>query len=175
MFSTPFAKTLAVIAVAIAILCGFVYLGFKPRYGPPDESKRLTHPAGFSIVEPAQWIHDPLGIFDGDTTRDYSIGMIEKKSAGMPASIAVTRLAKRPSQTESTEPNDTFQNAPAWKNARQRRKTTVTTFYFQSGDQWFSIIYDGPPTLPIADMMPYLNTFRFDHSGNATVAPTTRP
>lgn len=170
MFNTPFAKTFMLLAVAAVIVAAFVYRAIEPRYGTPEESLRVVHPAGFSMVQPRGWTKNEPGLFDGDLSKEYVLGFFENRSEVIPAEIVVTRLPGPPSAFPTTEPVSIL-GRPTYQKVNERRKNRITHLWFEADGVWYRAVLTLPLANTIDDLLPYLATLR---SETPAVTPMTR-
>lgn len=171
MLNTPFAKTFMLLAVAAVIVAAFIYRAIEPRYGVPDEKLRVTHPAGFSMVQPREWTRNTPELFNGDFSKPYVLSFFESRSEVLPAEIVVTRLVQRPDDLP-TDPPEAIAGRSMYRKINKRSKYLDTWLWFEEGGVWYRVVLSVPHSASPDDLLPYLATFRPEPPA---VAPTTRP
>ncbi len=176
MQQTPFLKTLGTIAVAMIIVSVLFYRGCQSRYGDPDEARRVSHPAGFSIIMPKSFTHFPIPLYDGKGDGTYTISMLEDKSEMIPASLSVTRLPSPPPEDwlakQGKVEKTTFQTRPAIRVIREKSRDREISLFFEHAGRWYRITLGTPNELEWDVLLPFANTFRAEGSENS---PTTAP
>lgn len=163
MPQTPFIKTLATVLVAMLIVSVLFYRGCQSRYGEPDESRRVSHPAGFSIIMPQAFTLIPIPLYDGKEDGTYTISMLEDKSEMIPASLSVTRLPTPPPPEwlakQGTLEKTLFQAKPAIRVTRQKTRDREVSLFFEHGPHWYRITLGTPNELEWDILLPFANTF----------------
>lgn len=172
MLNTPFAKTLMLLAVAAVIVAAFIYRAIEPRYGLPQESSRVKHPAGFSVVAPLNWERNPIPLFDGDLTRLYTLSFYEGRSEVLPAELTITRLPGPPTDLPPELAPEPIAGRPTYRKLNKRTRYTDATLWFQEGDTWFRATMSVPHASSVEDLYAYVATVRNEA---ADAPPLTRP
>jgi hypothetical protein len=144
---------------------------------PPEEYRRVYHPAGFSIVAPRNWeacVRSDLGLYPMSTRAGRSKAWIKVQHVGwspppdLKAMRVVKFLGQEAYETMSVVREDSFDD-PAWSEYRM---------YFQHEGRWYEIEYgvaeertELPPIV-----RSYLNTLRwFEANPDWPLARTQPP
>lgn len=177
MFNTPLVKTFLIIVISGLLIAAFFYQVSAPRFGVPDERLRIRHPAGFSAVQPKDWIPTEIQLFDGDLTRQYQLGFFENRSEVIPAEIMITRLPGQPADLDRSLPVRQIAGRDTYRKYEQKRKFTVTTLWFEDSGVWYRVSIRVPYGAIDEDLYPYVATIRTEKTiiPPRTTVPTTSP
>lgn len=170
MFNTPLVKTFLVIVIAVLLIAAFFYEVSAPRFGIPDEKLRIHHPAGFSAVQPKNWIPTEIQLFDGDLSRQYQLGFFENRSEVVPAEIMITRLPGQPADLDRSLPVRRIAGRDTYRKYEEKRKFTLTTLWFEEGGVWYRVSLRVPYGATDDDLYPYVATIRTE---KPAVSPST--
>ncbi len=129
----------------------------------PDESNRVLHPLGFSIIVPPHW---EVTLREGP---ELFASPRELLPGRYIAGITLARYGKmKPSQEDESDFHAVrFQGQPAFERTkvvltRRSRRILAHNLIFQRGGEWYSLEYQLPgnrESLPQI-MQTYFNTFR---------------
>jgi len=182
------ARTIGVAIVSVIVVGVLLYQFLGTDIGSPDESRRIRHPAGFSIVEPRGFEHtlrietqNAVGV-----SSDPSISMTPIKSEGRPGVFMVSRLKQFPTDSERAKlkllPGN-FAGQPAWEaidmdKNRQRKWTRMCVF--EREGKAYQIYLERPATEPItgSTWTAYIESFRVEKPlilQALIKAPSTQP
>ena len=173
-FRRPTPVEMTAITLAVGWFTWFLfYLGDAPPSGdrvpkqPPDESRRLRHPSGFSFVAPPHW---NLDAFDDDSIR-LSPAYVDVALRRRSAILEISRLgAERPAATEALS-RVGFLGDEAYEKMEVCRKGSFDDpawshydLYVHHGETWYYVGYgvaEERPVLPV-EMRSYLETLRWE-------------
>ena len=156
---------IAMFGMFTVMLAGIASVLLDSGLGTPDESRRVRHPAGFSIVHPQGWGGSLT--YAGGAVPD-GIRLAPERVTGRQTSITVARLARAPKLADSAK-QVTFQDKPAWATPTQLKRDALYRLDFERGDAWYAITVSAPVELkwdrdPI---MAFVRSFRTE----AVIAP----
>lgn len=161
-----------VIAASISTYVLWPVLTFGPQgqnvpLEPPDESRRLFHPDGFSIVMPPNWETPPWALRSGETLTMWPRKPFPSRGG---TSINVFQLKAPPKLDGRSE--TIFQNKPAFENRAVLHDWQLDDPYdlseyglvFERGGSSYRIIYQfGAIHEEVPEMIRrYLETFRLE-------------
>jgi hypothetical protein len=132
---------------------------------PPDESNRIQHPAGFSVVVPPNWDASDRGSL---ILTPKSPGRYARRSRAL---LVISPIGRdRPPELESMAPS-VFQGQVAYERMKVVRKDTFDDpplseyqLYLQRDGNWYLVTYsiaEVRTTLP-AMVRRYIGTLRWD-------------
>ena len=160
----------------VMMLAGVVQMLIDPGFGSAtDESRRFTHPAGFSIVAPRGWDSSISLEKSGRTVE--SLRIASPVGVGFNTSITVTRLpAGEQSRADTSDRavSLTFQGKPAralTEQLRNRWRWTLSFHRPEADGGHYELVYLSP-TIPDVETGPiraFLESFR------PSTLPATRP
>ncbi|MGN6506806.1 MAG: hypothetical protein ACTHM6_14725 [Tepidisphaeraceae bacterium] len=148
-----FTRTAAVVAVAMVIVSFFVYVAIQPAIGSPDESRRITHPKGFSIIEPKGWeAHVDVAGQNGAVID--SIRFLPVKAMGVPGSFHFVKLPGPPDPAKLAKYDAKpikFDGHPAYEMLSPREKTRehTRTVTYQVNGAWYELSVTRPEVEPV--------------------------
>ncbi len=165
-----------IIALALAILVGIPLwqLSYWIPHSRPNESNRIFHPKGFSIIKPPKWTKHIMSSDEPhiQTISLYPEGRQPKHSPGISVGLLEHKPESLGSYTETT-----FQGAPAFHKvypglSHETKAYVEFSLLFERSGHWFGIHYakpddsSKPPSLKDipSRILEYLDTFRFDSS-----------
>lgn len=149
------------------MLAGIASVILDSGLGTPDESRRLRHPAGFSIVYPQGW-GGTVGYAQGAAPN--SIRLAPERVTGRQTSIAVTRSTRAPKLADTAKAT-TFQDRPAWATMTQFKRDATYRVDFERDGAWYAVVLSAPVEQKWESdpLMTYARTFRTE----ATIHPAT--
>lgn len=159
------ARTLGLIAVATVVAIVLGYAAFKPDIGGIDESRRVRHWAGFSIIVPEDWHVEQYN----PPKNPYTIYALPKKAEGITGGLWAVKLSTQP-KIETTgkkamQPSE-FQGKPAWThiNTSEGKKVWSRSYLFERDGTWYSVILARPASESITSRAwsAYMNSFRVE-------------
>lgn len=157
--SAAWTKLIIMLAVVMACVYGVVLFSSN-RLGRPDESRRVHHPDGFSIIAPRgfdSWVRLR------DATRARSlIELAPQTTVGESNSFFVVDW--RSEEPELEGKSVTFQGQPATASEKLDGKVFVFVMKFQRDGRWFVMSYKRPTADPILDgpWRAFLDSFRVE-------------
>jgi len=160
-------KTLGIVIVSALIIAYFAYVSLTPEIGSPDESRRIKHPAGFSIVVPEGY---QSSVVIGDARTDDSIRCVPIKVEGRYGEFTVTRYA-RPPANEKMEKDGyvagTFMGQPARELillGDSKKNNWLRGYIFERDGQTYGVMLTRPRSEPITGKAwtRYVESFRIE-------------
>ena len=162
------------VAVVLAVVAGVSLvllqsLSPAPRVSrPPDESDRVVHPQGYSIIRPVDTEVHVSTEPSGD-----SLDLLRVTPGGpgrYNTSVTVARLAEAPDTRQLQEREGfrlaSFQGQEAWVRVGDSGKYVEWVAVFHRGGQWFRLrlsepaVHGRPPRMPPPLWVPYLDSFQ---------------
>lgn len=163
-------RTIGVLVVAAIVVIAFVYMNFRADVPAADESRRVRHPAGFSIIVPPEWHTELLYPPKSPDT----IWAVPEKTESVVGGLWAVKYASKPdfrtSGRKALVPGE-FQGQPAWVSEDlQGKKTRSRTYLFERDGAWYAVILTRPSVEAVMGQRwtEYVNSFRLE-------APTQRP
>ena len=174
------ARSIGLALVAVVVVGLILFVATRPPVSWPAESRRVVHPAGFSVIAPPGWDHF-LTFADG--AKADSLRVEPKKAIGNLGSILVTKVAVPVTQdglTKSGYGAITFQGKSAYSRTTQTGFTREHTrsFLFERDGTWYDLTVRRPEVEPIevGVWLAYAESFRVETVRTpppATTLPTT--
>lgn len=166
----PIAKGIVVMLFVGAILA----YAFWPRHlPPPEESNRVRHPAGYSVIAPPSWKSRYEALSRSNDHKDILFIEPSVDTKWAPG-LMITRLRFPPDKSKLSQEGfteGTFQKQPALLNYYEIDHYWIWRAYVERAGEWFELrlqINNYQP-LPGGDWWDYLNSFVFEPP------PATRP
>jgi hypothetical protein len=161
-------KTPAIRALILLAFCGGIaWWIFWPRgLPPPNEKDRTMHPAGYSIIVPAEW-EARVDETTADAIAKDRLHLRPIREGYNQPEILVTRLRRPPdaAQLKLQEQfhDGEFQSTPALIHDRPVKKYWVYKAVFPRGGEWFevSVALADYENVPRSGWYPYLTSFRY--------------
>lgn len=173
-------KTIGVVAVAAIIVSFVLYAVLRPPIGRPAESRRLSHPAGFSIVVPEGWERHLIERTNGRGAD--SIAMLPEKAVGAPGFLKAIKLPTTPTEADLSKGNYSqglVAGKPVWMRETEQKDTKEHTrsVIFERDGNWFEILIRRPisESLDSGAWQAYIETFRTETPRPTTFLPATLP
>lgn len=171
--------------MVVIMLAGIASVILDSGYGSVDESRRLRHPAGFSMIYPQGW-GGTLGYRSGPAKDE--IRFAPERVAGRQTSIRVVREGRAPKLDEVAK-EVTFQNKQAWATFNQLKRDAIYRLDFERGGVWYWIVVTSPIALEWDrdPLMKFVQSFQIEAPVGglstpaavdvdaATTEPTTAP
>ncbi|HEX8323151.1 MAG TPA: hypothetical protein VF595_04480 [Tepidisphaeraceae bacterium] len=178
MHRTGFTRTIGLVACVVVVVGILLYMGLQPPAGWPDESRRVVHPAGFSIAQPRDW--EPRVSVLGNSARADSIRLLPKTAVGSPGFFTVTKLPESPTDKDLLSKGyapTTMSGQSAWQRVSEQKMTREHTrsVVFQRDGVWFDIVIRRPSLEPLDAGLwaAYVDSFRTETVRKTT--PATLP
>ncbi|CAN5435426.1 hypothetical protein BH09PLA1_BH09PLA1_03640 [soil metagenome] len=157
-----FIRVGGLIAFVIAIALGVrLLIG-----GGPEEKYRFSHPAGYSVIHPADWTAKAITQPDSDGFID-AIGLAPERAwVGQQPSMWVRRYAAPPDLAKLQSIGfaaGTFEGQPAWVSQQKPKRHLFRTAIFQRGDDWFNVgvALPGLEGAKVDDWWRFIESFQF--------------
>lgn len=174
-------RTIGLVVAIVVVIGVIMYALVRPTVGWPDESRRVSHPAGFSIVQPEGWERH-LTFSSGGYGTDL-IRFLPAKAVGSPGFFTVTRIATPVTEADRTAKGYkpiTFAGQPAWERwtAQSLTHEQTRSMIFERSGQWFDISLRRPDIEPldVGVWRAYAETFRVEPVKTlSTTLPATLP
>ena len=182
-------RPLIVIGSIILLLAAGLWFFWPRPLPPPDESRRLNHPAGYSIIVPEHF--ESRISTNGDRTYRDGVTLFDARYHDFPPTLAVQLLRGEPDlnalSNRGFKIKSTFQgkdalvfNGPTGRDAGTYWNYRLVVKF---GDDWFEIGAADPQYFDFkTHALPgYLETFRYQPRAASppatapTTAPTTQP
>lgn len=155
------------------VLCLMTESGETPWFpdGHPNESHRVNHPAGFSMVAPEGWLPE---VFDeresvSEYHRPNGIQFWPTKDRRYHPGFSVNQHTEKPMRALEGAKESVFQGKPSWKVERRAdgaSKYDAMQIIFERGTNWYVIDFFMPEgciapqdKLPPNEFEAYFDTF----------------
>lgn len=173
-------KIIGFIAVVIALTAVFKFVT-GDHLGPPDESLRMRHPDGYSIVGPKDWVGTILQT--GNKVKRPMLKFVPDENVGVQPSLLVSkdeRPYELPGGKKVRENARTiqFQGQPATFYDGDEQNAWMYVLDFKRGDDFYRISLKLAVRDDVLNGMwwKYFETFRLETSMTEnTTHPTTLP
>jgi hypothetical protein len=161
--------------LVVAAIGVWIYLSTS---NVPQESNRVTHPAGYSIVKPRDWVAK-MQVKLSETCRD-AITLEPEKWISLEPSIWVHRLISPPDARKLQDSGfveGEFQGHKAWLSQQKPRRRIVRVARFAVGSDWYEVGVNLPGLegARIDDWWQFALTFHPAPSTQAAPSPATAP
>jgi hypothetical protein len=161
--------------LAIAAIGVWIYWSTS---NAPVESNRVTHPAGYSIVKPREWVAK-MQVKPSETCRD-AITLEPEKWISLEPSIWVKRLISPPGVQKLQDSGfveGEFQGHKAWLSQQKPRRRIVRVARFPVGSDWYEVGVNLPGLegARIDDWWQFALTFHPAPSAQPAPSPATAP
>lgn len=155
--------------LGVIMVAGITRVLLDPGLGAVDESRRLKHPAGFSMVVPRGWSGTAVNGQNIDTIR-----FMPERATGRQPSMIITRYENAPPAPDDAAKPGLFQGEPAMVLRKRIKYDWVWDARFDRGGKTYSIRYLTPIDEDIerSPMMPFINSF---HAETPATTPATIP
>ncbi|MBC8096233.1 MAG: hypothetical protein H7Y43_10500 [Akkermansiaceae bacterium] len=174
-----FSKSLAVVAVAMVLICLTVYYSLQSPLGKAIEENRVYHPAGFSVIRPADWeaiVAPQLGKREAN-----SLWILPAKAEGRVGEFYVgqrdvpTDEWLKEQQYEKHDFQTSVRTYPAWRKHWRSKRAQHLSYILQIGKQWYEVALQRPLTEPV-DLWwkDFLLSIRIDAPVIDPASPATR-
>lgn len=176
MHERGFTKSVAVVAVAMVLICLTVYYSLQSPLGKANEENRVYHPAGFSVIRPADW--EAIVAPKPGKREANSIWMAPAKAVGRGGAFYVGQRDAAPTdewlKEQQYEKHD-FQTYPGWRKHWRSKRAQHLSYVFRVGQQWYDVGIERPLTEPLELWWKeFLFSIRVDPSAADPASPTTR-
>ena len=176
-------RTMIVVGSVILLLGGGLWFFWPEPLPPPDESKRLIHPAGYSLIVPEHFNVNVNHHGDGELVDSITIN--DSRYAAFPPTLSVNRFRTAP-DFESLSNRGfkqkgvflgneaTMMDGPTGRGHAQMWNHRMVVKF---GDTWFEIAAADPQYFRYDGHMykKYLETFRYAPRPAIPAPPTTAP
>ena len=174
------ARTIALLVVAAIVVIAFAWTFMRPVTAP-DESRRVRHPAGFSIVAPPDWGVELQYAKRGQPTP--SIWAVPKKAEGRAGGLYAFKFQTKPDiPTTGKRPmkEGQFQGKPAWvyeDEDMKAKKLWARSYIFERDGTWYQVILNRPASESIMSdaWTEYVESFRVEQPLLTATQPATLP
>ncbi len=175
-----FLKIAGFVALIVALTAAFRFVT-REHLGAPDESRRVRHPDGFSIIGPQEWVGS---ILQTGKVRQPMLRFVPEVNMGIQPSLLAIRSDKPfelpggKDVRENARPTQ-FQGQPATYYSGNEQNAWMFVLDFQRGSDHFRISLK----LPVPDDVhksvwwTYFETFRMETpmTPRDTTQPTSMP
>lgn len=162
----------AVVFCAAAL--SYVFLVDRPR-----ESDRVTHPAGYSMIRPHDWVESIAPRSTNPIIKDL-MRFEPKRWLGSVPSMWLTRYAQKPDPEKLKADGYqqmVFKDRPAWVLQRKVKKTYLREMEFEAGGWWFQfgVSLPGGESARIEHWWSYIDSFDAGNMSPRVASSSTNP
>lgn len=173
-----FLKVFGFIVVAIVLAAAFRFVT-RERLGLPEESHRLRHPDGYSIVGPVDWAGS---ILQSGKAKQPLLKFVPQTNLGVQPSLLVMKSDKPFTPPAGIEVRDSarpieFQGHPATYYEGSEPDAWMFVLDFQRGSDYFRIGLKLPVHEDVirGNWWKHFETFRLETPITSTTGPTSMP
>ena len=165
-FRPGVSRTIGIIGVAVLVIGVFTLMVLRSTIGYPDEANRVRHPAGFSIIQPADW--DLTVTVQSATVPTATLWAMPKKAEGRGGGLWAIKFASKPTIVTTGKRamhEGQFMGQPAWVlEDTKHQKLWVRSYIFERDGEWYQLGLSRPAPEAIMgkEWTAYIESFRVE-------------